>query len=536
MVPDIAKKGHSFTGAFAYYLHDKREGDGQHPQTSERVAWTETRNLMTDNPDTARKIMTATAMQSDQLKKAAGVKAAGRKSTQHVYAYALSWHPDEAEGLTKADMIAAADSSLKELEADHLQSVVVCHTDQKHPHIHVIVNRVDPSDGRMHGFKNDRLILSDWANRYERERGQLVTPAREEKRKKREQYQDKQKRLDYAKQKRAEAAARPKDDLSPAAMLKDLGDAQKARHRQEWQELSASNKDRRTAIYDDYRTRIKAAAALHRQEVRPIWRKYYAEERERKQAFEDRERNVFGKVKNAFAATTFQHLRGAIDGSGKLSATFSNALSSQKRRAAFDDRLNLDKAALRKRLNAVLDGEVSELKTARKSDLAGQRQSLDHSRAELIERQNVEREKVREAWRQLRTRPRDRSVESISTEGNEPVKNEFDASRKPPAPAPKQPMKSATVSTPSPAPAPRGEVPRSTAQRRAVPAKNWKKSAPVQAAPRGLDGTEQASKDWKKTGAVQEDVQPPKDWGKKVERVSEIKKAPAPKRDLDRSR
>lgn len=536
MVPDIAKKGHSFTGAFAYYLHDKRQGDGQHPQTAERVAWTETLNLMTDDPDTARKIMTATAMQSDQLKKAAGVKAAGRKSTQHVYAYALSWHPDEAEGLTKADMMAAVGSTLKELKADHLQAVAVCHTDQKHPHVHVIINRVDPSDGRMHGFKNDRLILSDWANRYERERGQIVTPAREEKRKKREQHQDKKKRLDYAKQKRAEAAARPKDDLSPAAMLKDLGDAQKARHRQEWQELSVSNKDRRTAIYDDYRIRIKAAATLHRQEMKPIWREYYAEARERKNAFEDRERNVLGKVKNAFAATTFQHLRGTIDGSGKLSATFSNALSSQKRRAAFDDRLTIDKVALQQRLKGILDGEISELQTARKSALEGQRKTFDHSRAELIERQNIEREKVREAWRQLRTRPRDRSVDMRSTEGNEPVKNEFDASRKPPALTPKQPIKSATVSTPSPAPTPSGEVPRPTTHRQDVPAKDWKKSAPVQPAPRGLDGTEQASKDWKKTGAEKKDVQPPKDWGKKVERSSEIKKAPTPRRDLDRSR
>lgn len=531
MVPDIAKKGHSFTGAFAYYLHDKRQGDGQHPDTAERVAWTETRNLMTDDPDTARKIMTATAMQSDQLKKAAGVKAAGRKSTQHVYAYALSWHPDEAEGLTKADMMAAVDSTLKELKADHLQAVAVCHTDQKHPHVHVIINRVDPSDGRMHGFKNDRLILSDWANRYERDRGQIVTPAREEKRKKREQHQDKQKRLDYAKQKRTEAAARPKDDLSPAAMLKDLGDAQKARHRKEWQELSASNKDRRTAIYDDYRARIKTAATLHRQEVKPIWREYYAEERERKKAFEDRERNVLGKVKNAFSATAFQHLRGDIDGSGKLSATFSNALSSQKRRAAFDDRLNLDKAALRERLNAVLDGEVSELQAARKSALAGQRQSFDGSRAELIEKQNTEREKVREAWRQLRTRPHD--VRSI--EGSEPVKNEFENSRKLPTTPPKQPLKSATVSTPSPAPAPRGEVPRTTARRQEVPAKDWKRKEPVKEL-RGLDGTEKASKDWKKTGASKQEVQPPKDWGRKVERSSEIKSPPKPRRDLDRSR
>ena len=60
MVPDIAKTGHSFNGAMSYYLHDKRQdGQDQHPQTAERVAWTETRNLATDDPERAKRIMIA---------------------------------------------------------------------------------------------------------------------------------------------------------------------------------------------------------------------------------------------------------------------------------------------------------------------------------------------------------------------------------------------------------------------------------------------------------------------------------------------
>ena len=62
MVPDIAKKGHSFNGAFAYYLHDKGA------DTAERVDWTETRNLMTDDPQAAKQVMIATALQADELK------------------------------------------------------------------------------------------------------------------------------------------------------------------------------------------------------------------------------------------------------------------------------------------------------------------------------------------------------------------------------------------------------------------------------------------------------------------------------------
>ena len=62
MVPDIAGTGHSFKGALAYYLHDKRASDAL-PQLSsnERVAWTETRNLATDDMHTAQRVMIATA-------------------------------------------------------------------------------------------------------------------------------------------------------------------------------------------------------------------------------------------------------------------------------------------------------------------------------------------------------------------------------------------------------------------------------------------------------------------------------------------
>lgn len=525
MVPDIAKKGHSFNGAFAYYLHDKGA------DTAERVGWTETRNLMTDDPDAARRIMIATALQADELKKAAGIKAAGRKSTQSVYAYALSWHPDEAGQIDKAEMLAAVDASLKELKAEHLQSVVVCHTDQKHPHVHVIINRVDPADGRMHPFKNDRLQLSDWANQYERDRGNIVTPAREEKRKKREQNKDKKSRQDYAKEKRAEAASKSKDDLSPAAMLKDLGEAQKLRHRQEWKDLSATNKNNRNAIYDDFRKRIKDAATLHRKETKPFWAAHFAKERERKKIYDKREENLIGVIQNAFEATSQQYVMGELDGRGKLSAHFSNVISSQKRRAIFDRRLDLDKATLRAELKTVLDHEVQSIQVQRKDALKDQRASFGHSRSSLIERQDNEWGKVREAWKQLRGHSN-----SSYQRRSDPVKKDFDKTRRADPATPKpQTTRRSVVSAPSPMPAPKGEVPRVSGKTQRVAAKDWSKT-PVQADKRGLGGVTPAKRDWAKTGASKQPVSQPKDWGKKVERSGAVKKAPAPCRDLDRSR
>jgi len=62
----LAAQGHSFKGAMAYYLHDKRQ-DGQDTprQTAERVDWTETRNLPTDGAHTATRVMIATAKNAD---------------------------------------------------------------------------------------------------------------------------------------------------------------------------------------------------------------------------------------------------------------------------------------------------------------------------------------------------------------------------------------------------------------------------------------------------------------------------------------
>lgn len=402
MVPDIATKGHSFKGAMAYYLHDKRhDAAAPQPTTAERVAWTENRNLAVDDPRAAMHIMIATAKSADQLKAAAGVSNAGRKSNAHVYAYSLAWHPDEAGQLDRAEMVRAADASLKALAADHLQAVIVCHRDQKHPHVHIILNRVDPATGKMHGFSKDREILSAWANEYERSRGQVLTPKREEKRLLQETFA---KSAEQAPQPRREPQERPKApkvDKSPAAMLKELGDAQKARHKQEWADLSAGQQPQRDKIYSGYGARIKEAAERHKVETKAIWREYFREARTAQAAFASRERTVTGVLRNAIDAATHQQQTGAAGDRGKLSLVFANVLSSQARKTTFEARQELGRAEMALRLRAVLTKEIDQLKAQRAAELATQRQQFGNARTALIERQNVEAAKVREAWRQI---------------------------------------------------------------------------------------------------------------------------------------
>lgn len=170
MIPRVGPGGASFQGAGLYYLHDKDA------LTSERVAFTHTLNVHTDSADRALKVMAWTAMHQKELKQAAGVAATGRMLEKPVYTYSLAWAQDQKP--SRDDMIAAAQDSLKALGMDDRQAVLVAHNDTKHPHIHVILNRVHPEDGRAAPTSKDHLKLSKWAEGYEREHGGIRCHAR----------------------------------------------------------------------------------------------------------------------------------------------------------------------------------------------------------------------------------------------------------------------------------------------------------------------------------------------------------------------
>ena len=93
-----------------------------------------------------------------------------------MYHYALSWKPGETPD--RAEMSRAVDESLKKLGMEDRQALIVAHSDTPHRHLHVIANRVDPETGKAAKLGNDRLKLSRWAERWERERGQVKCPER----------------------------------------------------------------------------------------------------------------------------------------------------------------------------------------------------------------------------------------------------------------------------------------------------------------------------------------------------------------------
>src|SRR5690606_30720533 len=103
MISVVTQHGTSFKGLTAYLMHDIGSRD-----SAERVAWTHTHNLATDDPQKAWKVMASTAKSQAELKAEAGVKNTGRKSNAHVMHYVLSWHPKEHGEYRREDMIDAA--------------------------------------------------------------------------------------------------------------------------------------------------------------------------------------------------------------------------------------------------------------------------------------------------------------------------------------------------------------------------------------------------------------------------------------------
>ena len=138
---------------------------------AKRVLWTETRNLATNDVMRGSRMMEATARDAPVLKKLAGVKATGRKLKKPMVHYSLSWAPDERP--IQWTMRQAVDGSLKALGLENRQALVVAHGDRAHPHVHVIVNRVDPETGKAANMGRDRIKLSKWAEGYEREQGRI---------------------------------------------------------------------------------------------------------------------------------------------------------------------------------------------------------------------------------------------------------------------------------------------------------------------------------------------------------------------------
>lgn len=451
MIPCLHKKGRSFRGAAAYVLHDKDAG------TTERVAFTHTVNLASDNPETAWRLMAATAMDQPRLKQQAGIKNTGRKSSLSVLHLTLGWHPDEADGLTPEAMVATAESALAALGAQEHQALIVAHSDEPHPHVHVLLNRVNPNDGRMLSSSREKLVLSRWAENYEREQGQIRCDNRVVNNAARDRGEyvrgmpAKARPLYEAEQLRAandngvgsqgleasdaeiggsppeitpemipEAAAEPSGSPEQGGSSKaerrrkdaELSQQQRDmefRHAQAWGDLQDEHRQAVTRVRESTRRTVLRERDLIRQQYRPRWVELHHERRAGLAAFEKREASLIGRLRNRFQAIDLRAMVAGQDKGQAISDAF-GAMTSRSARLQQELRLQEAKeAALRSEQSAAEALVSREHHHAMKREILRLRQAFVHERSSLMLVQGIEESKVKAQWA-TRNKKRDASL------------------------------------------------------------------------------------------------------------------------------
>lgn len=181
MIPRIQKAGGSFVGAGRYYLHDKAADrdmpSAEKPKTDERVWFTDTRNLFATDPERAFVEMWKTAEDQQWLKAQVGGRTSGRACDDPVKTMSLAWHRQDQP--TPEHMVAAADAFLKHMGWEQHQAVYIGHRDTEHLHLHIVLNRVHPDNGKTLNDWRDFPRAQAWALAYEKEHGKVWCVERE---------------------------------------------------------------------------------------------------------------------------------------------------------------------------------------------------------------------------------------------------------------------------------------------------------------------------------------------------------------------
>jgi hypothetical protein len=153
-----AGTGRGFGGLVRYLMTGK---DGDQP---ERAGWTETRNLMTDDPELVARIMRVTA----------NVKGAGSRVENPAYHLSLSFALEDQT--TRELETLVADRVLADIGLAGHQAFIVRHVDTDHAHVHIAINRVHPETGKVWDNSHDWTRIEKSLRHQERELGLRQVP------------------------------------------------------------------------------------------------------------------------------------------------------------------------------------------------------------------------------------------------------------------------------------------------------------------------------------------------------------------------
>lgn len=423
MVPVInpsGSAGHSFKGLHAYLSHDKEQ------TTSERLEWMETRNIATNDPAQAWKIMAATARAQNDIKRGAGVRTGKAPKDGAVMHVVLSFA--DGEPMSREAIAEAADEFLSQLGVDPAkmrsknkpsrrqfaeehQTVMYAHTDTENTHVHLMINRIHPETGIVLPSNNDQLKAQKWALEYSKRHGtDHLTPARKEnrdmrengeyvkadRRKSRNVYEQEKDLLDAANDNDHVKAFQEKQRKKDAALVlrgRNLTRLQAAA----WDKLAETHNYRKAALARDLQKKTNLAKADTREEYRPKWRELRKVQESEKVTFAELEKTFFGRAANAakLSADLVRQQR-----SGVIARTFRILSSAGERKAYFDRAQQRAQSTLQREQADKVHSRALDLKTAQVAKMAANRTVFEEQREGLSQTQAAARQKLKDDWKE----------------------------------------------------------------------------------------------------------------------------------------
>jgi Relaxase/Mobilisation nuclease domain len=268
LVPKLLSAGKSFKGLARYLTTDPKAS------TAERVAWTHTLNLACDTVPEAVNEMLWTYRAADELKRQAGISTTGRRLENPVKHFSLNWH--RSEDPEPAHMIETVRGFLEHMGWGERQAVLVGHND-RHPHVHVMLNSVHPETGRALDTAFEKRRAQAWALDYEREQSRIFCEQRLLPEEQREQSPTRQ---SWLKLKETEQLHDKAECARIAEPLDYFARGDRPRFEaHEWEALKSCQRDERLAFFVEGKQAFKSVRnAIFREvraEFREEWKGYY---------------------------------------------------------------------------------------------------------------------------------------------------------------------------------------------------------------------------------------------------------------------
>lgn len=416
-------KVRSVRGYANYALHDT-----DNRATANRVAWTHTLNLATDDPHVAWRIIEATDMEADRLKLAAGKKLTGNKVDASFRHLVLSWHPEQKDSLDKESMVAAAVGALRALGAQKSQTLIVAHNDSDHPHVHILYSRISPENGLALTTFNEHKKLSRWAQAYEKQHGKIYFEQRVLNNDSRDRGEFPEKRRPIPRQivdadKVARRAANDNPTQREALKAKLVTRARalsadgfdlKRRQGREWKGMQEGHRARRAAI-EDKASKAQAAARQRIVETyRNAWRQLRAIEAKETELFTAREKTRLGRLSNMFRSISIHHA--AIDGPKPsiMTRIWRGLTSADERKAVLERTHKQRQSVLLNHQRAAIRAEVLPIAAEKRLDRINAARDYKTDREALAFKHAGERAKLKAQWHQF-AQDRTKSYEALAT-------------------------------------------------------------------------------------------------------------------------